>query len=175
MGLKLEHLSKAWNGFALRDINLEVADGEYLALLGPNGAGKTLLLETIVGFYKPDNGRILLDSNDLTALPPEKRRMGYVPQNCMLFPHMRVRQNVEFGLKMRGITEDQRKKTTEEVLRLMGLTSLAEKLPITLSGGEKQKVALARVLAFEPKIILLDEPLESIDEESSRTTKVELK
>ena len=175
MGLKLEHLSKAWNGFALRDINLEVADGEYLALLGPNGAGKTLLLETIVGFYKPDNGRILLDSNDLTALPPEKRRMGYVPQNCMLFPHMRVRQNVEFGLKMRGIAEDQRKKTTEEVLRLMGLTSLAEKLPITLSGGEKQKVALARVLAFEPKIILLDEPLESIDEESSRTTKVELK
>jgi len=175
LGLKLEHLSKAWNGFALRDINLEVADGEYLALLGPNGAGKTLLLETIVGFYKPDNGRILLDSNDLTALPPEKRRMGYVPQNCMLFPHMRVRQNVEFGLKMRGVAEGQRKKTVEEVLMLMGLKDLADKLPLTLSGGEKQKVALARVLAFEPKVILLDEPLVSIDEESSRATKVELK
>ena len=175
MGLRLEHLSKAWNGFALKDVSLDVADGEYLALLGPNGAGKTLLLETIVGFHKPDKGRILLDSQDVTFVPPEKRRMGYVPQNCMLFPHMRVRQNVEFGLKMRGVAEDERRKTVDGVLTLMGLTSLAEKLPMTLSGGEKQKVALARVLAFEPKIILLDEPLASIDEESSRATKVELK
>jgi len=175
LGLKLENLSKSWNGFALKDVSLDVADGEYLALLGPNGAGKTLLLETIVGFHKPDKGRILLDSQDVTFVPPEKRRMGYVPQNCMLFPHMRVRQNVEFGLKMRGVAEDERRKTVDGVLTLMGLTSLAEKLPMTLSGGEKQKVALARVLAFEPKIILLDEPLASIDEESSRTTKVELK
>jgi molybdate/tungstate transport system ATP-binding protein len=175
MGLKLEHLSKGWNGFALKDVNLEVADGEYLALLGPNGAGKTLLLETIVGFHKADKGRILLDSNDVTSLPPEKRRMGYVPQDCMLFPHMRVRQNVEFGLKMRGIPEEKRTKTVDSVLTLMGLTHLADKLPATLSGGEKQKVALARVLAFDPKVVLLDEPLASIDEESSRATKVELK
>jgi len=175
VGLKVEHLSKAWNGFALKDINFEVADGEYLALLGPNGAGKTLLLETIVGFHRPDMGRILLDGNDVTGVPPEKRRMGYVPQNCMLFPHMKVRQNVEFGLKMRGVSEDQRRKTVDGVLILMGLTGLADKLPMTLSGGEKQKVALSRVLAFEPKVVLLDEPLASIDEESSRATKVELK
>ena len=168
-------MSKAWNGFALKDISLEVADGEYLALLGPNGAGKTLLLETIVGFHRPDRGRILLDSKDVTFLPPEKRKMGYVPQDCMLFPHMRVRQNVEFGLKMRGLAEAERKKTVNRVLMLMGLTDLADKLPMTLSGGEKQKVALARVLAFEPKVVLLDEPLASIDEESSRATKVELK
>jgi molybdate/tungstate transport system ATP-binding protein len=175
LGLRLEHLSKAWNGFALKDVSLDVADGEYLALLGPNGAGKTLLLETIVGFYRPDKGRILLDSQDVTFVPPEKRRMGYVPQNCMLFPHMRVRQNVEFGLKMRGVAEDERRKTVDRVLTLLGLTGLADKLPMTLSGGEKQKVALARVLAVEPKVILLDEPLASIDEESSRAMKVELK
>jgi molybdate/tungstate transport system ATP-binding protein len=175
VGLRLEHLSKAWNGFALKDVSLDVADGEYLALLGPNGAGKTLLLETIVGFHRPDKGRILLDSKDVTFVPPEKRRMGYVPQNCMLFPHMKVRQNVEFGLKMRGVAEDERRKTVDGVLMLMGLTGLADKLPMTLSGGEKQKVALGRVLAFEPKVILLDEPLVSIDEETRRATKEELK
>jgi ABC-type Fe3+/spermidine/putrescine transport system ATPase subunit len=154
---------------------LDVADGEYLALLGPNGAGKTLLLETIVGFHRPDKGKILLESKDVTSVPPEKRRIGYVPQNCMLFPHMKVWQNVEFGLKMRGVAEDERRKTVDGVLVMMGLTGLADKLPMTLSGGEKQKVALARVLAFEPKVILLDEPLASIDEETSRATKVELK
>ena len=168
-------MSKAWSGFALKDVSLDVADGEYLALLGPNGAGKTLLLETIVGFHRPDKGKILLESKDVTSVPPEKRRIGYVPQNCMLFPHMKVWQNVEFGLKMRGVAEDERRKTVDGVLVMMGLTGLADKLPMTLSGGEKQKVALARVLAFEPKVILLDEPLASIDEETSRATKVELK
>jgi molybdate/tungstate transport system ATP-binding protein len=175
LGLRLEHLSKAWDGFALRDISLDVADGEYFALLGPNGAGKTLLIETIIGFHKPDAGRILLDSKDVTDVPPEKRSIGYVPQNCMLFPHMRVRQNVEFGLKMRGVAKDDRKTAVSRVLMLMGLTSLAEKLPMGLSGGERQKVALARVLAVEPKAILLDEPLASIDDESSRVIKEELK
>jgi molybdate/tungstate transport system ATP-binding protein len=173
--LRLEHVSKAWKGFALRDINLDVADGEYFLLLGPNGAGKTLLLETIVGFHKPDAGRILLDSKDVTSLPPEKRRLGYVPQNCMLFPHMRVRQNVEFGLKMTGVAEDDRRRAVDRTLMLMGLSGLADKLPITLSGGERQKVALARVLAVEPTVILLDEPLASIDDESSRVMKDELK
>ena len=168
-------MSKTWTGFALKDISLDVADGEYFLLLGPNGAGKTLLLETIVGFHKPDAGRILLDDKDVTALPPEKRRLGYVPQNCMLFPHMKVRQNVEFGLKMTGAAEDDRKRVVDQTLMLMGLSGLADKLPVTLSGGERQKVALARVLAVGPKIILLDEPLASIDDESSRVMKEELK
>lgn len=175
LGLRLEHVSKTWHGFALKDINLDVADGEYFALLGPNGAGKTLLLETIIGFHRPDKGRILLDSKDVTALPPEKRNLGYVPQNCMLFPHMKVKQNVEFGLKMRGAPEGDRKRTVDRMLTLMGLTALADKLPMTLSEGEKQKVALARVLAVEPKAILLDEPLTSIDEETSRSMREELK
>ena len=175
LNLRLEHVSKVWNGFALRDISLDVADGEYFLLLGPNGAGKTLLLETIVGFHKPDAGKILLDSNDVTSLPPERRRLGYVPQNCMLFPHMRVRQNVEFGLKMTGVAEDDRRRAADRTLTLMGLSGLADKLPVTLSGGERQKVALARVLAVEPRVILLDEPLSSIDDESSRVMREELK
>lgn len=175
LSLRLEHVSKAWHGFALTDVSLNVAEGEYFALLGPNGAGKTLLLETIIGFHKPDKGRIFLDSKDVTFLPPEKRSLGYVPQNCMLFPHMRVWQNVEFGLKMRGVAEGDRKTKVERTLMLMGLTSLSQKLPMTLSGGERQKVALARVLAVEPKVILMDEPLASIDDESSRVMKEELK
>ena len=175
MGLKLERVSKTWDGFALKDVSLDVSDGEYFALLGPNGAGKTLLLETIIGFHRPDKGRILLDGKDVTSLAPEKRSLGYVPQNCMLFPHMRVWQNVEFGLKMRGVAEAERRKKVDRMLVLMGLSGLAEKLPMSLSGGERQKVALARVLAVDPKVILLDEPLASIDEESSRVMKEELK
>jgi molybdate/tungstate transport system ATP-binding protein len=175
MGLKLEHVSKAWPGFELKDIDLDVADGEYFVLLGPNGAGKTLLLETILGFHKAVNGRILLGDVDVTSMPPEKRSMGYVPQTCVLFPHMNVQQNVEFGLKMRGISESERRKTVENVLSLMGIASLADRSPLKLSGGETQKVALARVLAIKPKIILLDEPLASIDTESSRAMREELK
>lgn len=173
--MKLEHLSKAWQRFALKDVSLDVADGEYFALLGPNGAGKTLLLETIIGFHKPDRGRIMLDDKEVTCVPPEKRSLGYVPQDCMLFPHMNVRQNVEFGLKMRGVAEGERRRAADRTLVLMGLAGVANSLPMTLSGGERQKVALARVLAVEPKIILLDEPLASIDDESSRVMKDELK
>ena len=173
--LQLENVSKSWNGFALKNINMEVADSDYFALLGPNGAGKTLLLETVLGFWRPDKGRILLGSEDLTSVPPEKRGLGYVPQECMLFPHMKVRQNVEFGLKMRHISENERRKTSNRVMELLGLRTLADKFPITLSGGERQKVALARVLAIEPEVILLDEPLASIDAENSRLMKDELK
>jgi molybdate/tungstate transport system ATP-binding protein len=173
--LQLERVSKSWHGFALKEVTMEVAEGEYFALLGPNGAGKTLLLETILGFWRPDKGRILLNGKDVTSVSPERRDLGYVPQDCMLFPHMRVRQNVEFGLKMRRVPESERRKTSDQVLELLGLTTLADRLPVTLSGGEKQKVALARVLAIEPEVVLLDEPLASIDQESSRVMKEELK
>jgi molybdate/tungstate transport system ATP-binding protein len=175
VGLRLEHVSRAWAGFALRDISLDVADGEYFALLGPNGAGKTLLLETVLGFHKVDEGRILLEDVDVTSMPPEKRSMGYVSQTCVLFPHMKVRQNVEFGLKMRGMSEVERERTVDNVLSLMGIANLADRSPLRLSGGETQKVALARVLAIKPKVILLDEPLASIDTESSRVMREELK
>jgi ABC-type Fe3+/spermidine/putrescine transport system ATPase subunit len=159
----------------LRDINLEVGQGEYFVLLGPTGAGKTLLLETISGFHKLDRGKILFGSHDVSAMPPEKRGFGYVPQNYLLFPNMTVRKNVDFGLKMRHQTEADRKSKVDETLALFGLEPLADRMPATLSAGEKQKVAIARVLAIKPRLILLDEPLSSIDADARRGLKDELK
>jgi ABC-type Fe3+/spermidine/putrescine transport system ATPase subunit len=173
--LRLEGVCKAWHGFALRDINLEIGQGEYVVLLGPTGAGKTLLLETMTGFHKLDRGKITFDGHDVSDLPPEKRRFGYVPQNYLLFPNMTVRKNVDFGLKMRSQTEIVRKSKVDETLALFGLKPLADRMPATLSAGEKQKVALARVLAIKPRLILLDEPLSSIDAEAKREIKHELK
>jgi ABC-type Fe3+/spermidine/putrescine transport system ATPase subunit len=175
MGLELKGISKSWRGFKLKNIDLAVENGDYFIILGPTGAGKTLLLETIMGFHKPDKGRIFLDGVDITDIPPEKRNIGYVSQKCILFPHMNVRQNVEFGLKMRGTPKTERTQAVTQVLDVMGLQSMESRSPATLSGGEKQKVALARVLVTEPQTIIFDEPLTSIDAEAARELKLELK
>ncbi len=175
MTLKVDRISKALGAFALRDVNLEVGDKEYFSLLGPTGAGKSALLEVIMGFSRPDEGKIVLDGQDITYAPPEKRGVGYVPQNCPLFPHMTVYENVEFGLKMRKTSAVERKEATCSMLRLVGIETLADRTPMTLSGGERQKTVLARVLATKPKIALLDEPLASIDAEASRSLRKELK
>jgi molybdate/tungstate transport system ATP-binding protein len=175
MGLELENISKSWREFELKNIDIHVENGDYFILLGPTGAGKTLLLETIMGFHKPDKGTIFLDGVDITDLPPEKRNIGYVSQKCVLFSHMNVRQNVEFGLKMRGTEKTERHQAVNQILDFMGLMSLENRLPATLSGGEKQKVAIARVLVTKPKTILLDEPLTGIDAEAARELKNELK
>jgi molybdate/tungstate transport system ATP-binding protein len=161
--------------FSLKDVSLEVPDGEYFVLLGPTGSGKTVLLETIIGFHKPDHGKIVLDDNDITSIPIEKRGLGYVPQNCPLFPHMDVRQNVEFGLKMKKKSEEQTRRRVDDMLNLFDLKQMEHRLPATLSGGERQKVVLARVLATEPKMTLLDEPLAAIDAEASRNLRKELR
>ncbi|MGD0330404.1 MAG: ABC transporter ATP-binding protein [Nitrososphaeria archaeon] len=175
MGLRVEGVSKAWRGFALTDINLEISDGEYFALLGPTGAGKSLLLEVIEGFYKPDKGKIFLNGKDVTSYPPERRKIGYVPQKDTLFPHMTVWQNIEFGLKMQGKLESERQRKVNEMSLILGLEKLENRFPPTLSGGEKQKVALARVLAIEPELVLLDEPLSSMDTETRQNLREELK
>jgi ABC-type Fe3+/spermidine/putrescine transport system ATPase subunit len=175
VGLQLENISKTWQGFALKNINLTVNDGDYFIILGPTGAGKTLLLETIMGFNKPDIGRILINGLDVTSELPEKRKIGYVPQNVALFPHMTVRQNIEFGLKMHNIAKTERQKKLDPILQLLKLEKLESRKPTTLSGGEKQKVSLARVLAIDPKLILLDEPLTSVDAETGRDLRKELK
>jgi ABC-type Fe3+/spermidine/putrescine transport system ATPase subunit len=173
--LILENISKAWSNFALKDIYMSIDDGEYFIILGPTGAGKTLLLETIMGFNKPDKGRIIINGLDVTSELPEKRHIGYVPQNLVLFPHMTVRENVEFGLRMHGVSKVERRKTVSHVLDLLKLTGMENRRSATLSGGEKQKVALARVLAIDPKLILLDEPLTSVDVETGRELRKELK
>ena len=175
MSIKIENLSKKWVNFAIKNINLEINRGEYFVILGPTGAGKTLLLELIAGFYTPDAGKIIIDTVDVTSFPPEKRRLGYVPQNYMLFPHMTVEENVEFGLKMHGFSRLKRKKMVDEVLELAGLSKLRSRLPETLSGGEKQKTALARALIIKPKILLLDEPLSALDVNTQKKLREELK
>lgn len=175
LGIVVDGVSKSWRGFELKNITFSVEDNDHFVLLGPTGAGKTLLLETIMGFHRPDSGRIILDEVDITDTLPEQRNIGYVSQKCVLFPHMNVRQNVEFGLKMRDTKKTERLKTVNQVLELTGLKPLEQRSPSTLSGGEKQKVALARVLATNPKTILFDEPLTGIDAEAARELKRELK
>jgi len=128
-----------------------------------------------MGFHKPDAGKIILGGKDVTGVVPEKRGIGYVSQKCILFPHLDVWQNVEFGLKMRGLEKTARHKTVDAVLESTGLQPLERRCPETLSGGEKQKVALARILALEPSLILLDEPLSALDAEAARDLKRALK
>jgi molybdate/tungstate transport system ATP-binding protein len=168
-------MSKKLDAFSLRDINLEVAEGGYFVLLGPTGAGKTVLLEVIMGFQRPDRGKILLNGQDITNVPTERRGIAYVPQNCLLFPHMNVSENVDFGLRMRQTAPAERRETVSEMLKVMGLEKMAERMPATLSGGEKQKVVLSRVLVTKPKVVLLDEPLTAIDAETSRSLRDQLK
>ena len=142
---------------------LDVADGEIVTVLGPSGSGKTTLLRVIAGLQVPDAGRVLLDGIDLAGVPPHRRGVGLVFQDHALFPHRDVYRNVAFGLRMRGDSTDAIETRTAELLALVGLTGFQQRAVGTLSGGEQQRVALARALAPEPRILLLDEPLGSLD------------
>jgi len=173
--IELRGVSKRWREFSIKNINLEVKKGEYFVILGPTGAGKTLLLELIAGFHFPDEGRILIDGEDMTFSPPEERDIGFIYQDYMLFPHLTVEKNIAFGLRarQRGRFKRERREGREkreeierkvkEVLQMLGIEHLAKRRPATLSGGEQQKVAIARALAIEPRILLLDEPLSALD------------
>ena len=164
--LVLKSLSKSWREFQIKDVNLEVRKGEYFVVMGPTGAGKTLLLQLIAGIHYPDSGKIILDDVDVTYLPPEKRSIGYVPQNYALFPHMFVKDNIGYGLRIRGYPKDKVEEETRELSTKLGINHLLERRVSTLSGGEQQRVALARALIIKPKILLLDEPLSALDPET---------
>jgi molybdate/tungstate transport system ATP-binding protein len=162
-GVAVQNLSHSWDHFALTNINLSVAQGSYFVLLGPTGSGKTLLLEAVVGAYRPREGNIIVDGEDVSSLPPEKRKISYAPQNYLLFDNMTVRGNVEFGLHAKGIAEIERRNRTKHLLDLLGISHLANRFPRNLSGGERQRVSLARALVVEPRAVLLDEPLSAVD------------
>lgn len=164
--LALKSISKSLKGFRLLDVNLGVRRGEYFVLMGPTGAGKTLLLQIISGIHYPDSGRVILDDVDITYLAPEKRSIGYVPQNYALFPHMSVRENIAYGLRIRGRPKDKVDIIVKELSRELGISHLLDRRISNLSGGERQRVALARALAIEPKLLLLDEPLAALDAET---------
>ncbi len=158
----IENLDVTLGEFRLRDIDLDIAGREYFVVLGPTGAGKTVLIECIAGLIDPDRGRILLDGRDVTGLPPERRRVGYLPQDYALFPHLTVRENLGFGLMIQKRAGEIPVKI-ERYAALLGIGHLLDRLPFKLSGGEKQRVALGRALAIDPNLMLLDEPLAALD------------
>jgi len=162
--LQIEGLSKHFGPtVAVRDVSLDVRDGEFVVLLGPSGCGKTTTLRMIAGFITPTSGRVRLGGQDVTALAPWKRNAGMVFQSYALFPHLTVAQNVAFGLEMRRVPKAEIGPRTAEALRLVRLGGLSERLPRQLSGGQQQRVALARALATSPGLLLLDEPLSALD------------
>lgn len=166
--IEVKNISRTWGGFSLRDVSLEVKRGECFTILGPCGSGKTLLLETIAGLHTPSQGGIFINGIDVTKLPPERRRVGLVYQQYALFPHLSVRDNVGYGLKYRGSSPSERARRVNEMFELFDIQYLADRpTPEGLSGGEAQKVALARALAVQPEALLLDEPMSSLDERTS--------
>jgi thiamine transport system ATP-binding protein len=162
--LRAEELAVRFDGTpALDGATLDVADGEVVTVLGPSGSGKTTLLRVVAGLQRPDAGRVLLDGSDLAGVPPHLRGIGLVFQDHALFPHRDVLGNVSFGLRMRADPAERIASRTRELLELVGLAGYERRSVATLSGGEQQRVALARALAPEPRVLLLDEPLGSLD------------
>jgi putative spermidine/putrescine transport system ATP-binding protein len=160
---------------ALAGLDLEIADGELVALLGPSGCGKTTALRILGGFDHPTAGRLLVDGKDITGIPANKRDMGMVFQSYSLFPNMDVRNNVAFGLRMRGQDKEARLKRADELLELVGLSANADRYAHQLSGGQQQRVAIARALAIEPKVLLLDEPLSALDARVRAQLRIEIR
>ena len=175
-GLALEGVGKRFDAVeAVREVTLALPEGSLLALLGPSGCGKTTLLRMIAGFVEPSAGRISVVGSEVTGLPPEKRRMGMVFQNYALFPHMTVRANVAFGLELRGVRGAELERRVAQALSLVKMEWLAGRYPSQLSGGQQQRAALARVIAIEPVLLLLDEPFGALDRNLRESMQVELR
>jgi len=174
--LSLNGLSKHYGDFyAVREVSLTIADGEFLVLLGPSGCGKTTTLRMVAGFIEPSAGHVRLAGQDVTLLPPWRRNAGMVFQSYALFPHMTVAQNVAFGLEMRKLARADIERRVEEVLALVRLGGYGGRLPRQLSGGQQQRVALARALAIRPDVLLLDEPLSNLDAKLRQEVRVEIR
>ncbi len=172
--LELRNVYKDFGGFKLDNVNLTLEAGEYYVLVGPTGSGKTLLLETINGFHRVDYGVVLFDSRDITDLPPSKRSVGYVPQTPNLNDQQTVRENIEFIVRLRGLPGDWSREI-QGVMDMMSLGPMAGKKALNLSGGERRKVALARAIILKPDLLLLDEPLSSLDVASKQALRDEIR
>lgn len=174
--LSLRALSKSYGPVqAVRGVDLDVREGEFLSLLGPSGCGKTTTLQMVAGFVPPTTGSIVVDGQDLTSIAPEKRDMGVVFQSYALFPHMNVAQNIGFGLEMRRVERGELKRRVEEALAMVRLAGLGGRYPSELSGGQRQRVAIARALAIRPRVLLLDEPMSNLDAKLRGEMHVELR
>ncbi|GGN53742.1 ABC transporter ATP-binding protein [Streptomyces albiflavescens] len=163
-GIRFDRVSVAYGGNTVLDsLDLTVEPGEVMALLGPSGSGKTTALRAVAGFVRPASGRVLIGDRDVTDLPPYRRGIGMVVQQYALFPHMRVEDNVAFGLKAQKVAKGEIRGRVAEALEMTGMAAYARRYPRELSGGQQQRVAIARALAIRPGVLLLDEPLSALD------------
>ena len=176
MGIMLKGISKSYNGqTVLKNLNLEINQGEFHVLLGPSGGGKTTALSVIAGLIKPDSGSVFIGKRDVSSLPPDKRRIGFVFQDHALFPHLTVFENIAYGLRLRKIKKQEINRRVNYYLNGVNITKEKDKFPLQLSGGQKQRVALARALIIEPEVLLMDEPMSSLDTMTKETVRDELK
>ncbi|MHA7967429.1 ABC transporter ATP-binding protein [Paenibacillus sp. CAU 1782] len=174
--LKLQQITKLFGqNTVLNNVNLEIGRGELITLLGPSGCGKSTLLRCIAGLTEPDHGRIFLDDRDITNVPPRSREIGMVFQSYALFPNLTVGQNIEYGMKMRGASKEERRKRSSDLLEMIALGDKRDSYPQHLSGGQQQRVALARSLAVQPKVLLLDEPLSALDAKIRKALRAEIR
>lgn len=183
-GVSIRNISKNYGGGtpnAVADLSLEIPDAEFLCLLGPSGCGKSTTLRMIAGLENLSSGEILIDGSPVDSVEkgifvrPENRNMGMVFQNYALWPHMTIEQNIEFGLKIKKMPQEEREKRIEDVVRKLGIETLRKRYPSEVSGGQQQRVALARMIVASPKIILLDEPLSNLDAKLRLNMRAELK
>ncbi|PZO66492.1 MAG: spermidine/putrescine ABC transporter ATP-binding protein [Paracoccus denitrificans] len=172
-----DHVQKSYDGQSLvvKDLNLNIGKGEFLTMLGPSGSGKTTCLMMLAGFETATNGRILLDGKNINDVPPHKRGIGMVFQNYALFPHMTVGENLSFPLEVRGMSKSERESRIIRALDMVQMGKFRNRRPAQLSGGQQQRIALARALVFDPKLVLMDEPLGALDKQLREHMQYEIK
>jgi spermidine/putrescine transport system ATP-binding protein len=175
-GITLDGVTKRFGSVeAVRSVSLEIREGEFFSLLGPSGCGKTTTLRMIGGFEQPDEGRVLLRGVDVTAVPPNRRNVNMVFQHYALFPHMSIRDNIAFGMRLKRVDKAEQRERVGEMLRIVRLQGLEKRKPAQLSGGQQQRIALARALVNRPAALLLDEPLGALDVKLRKQMQLELK
>ena len=175
--VRFDHIDKSFDGktLVIKDLNLDIVQGEFLTMLGPSGSGKTTTLMMLAGFETPTNGEIFFGDQSISDIPPYKRNIGMVFQDYSLFPHMTVKENLTFPLKVRKLAKDEIDRKVASALEMVELRGFDGRMPAQLSGGQQQRVALARALVFEPKLVLMDEPLGALDKNLREQMQYEIK